>query len=312
MSKSGKVLIIASVLSLPFWWGVNIFQQNLENFMTAEITEPLQNIIFIEIPQEPKKPEIKLQTISAESFRIGANGREKVLLQDNIDAPLPIASLTKLMAALITFENPQDYDFKKIITISSEAVSQENVPSYGNLKTGEKISIENLLNLMLFYSSNDAAFALSEVVGTENFVEKMNEKAKEIGLQNTNFTNPTGLDPQNENLRYDLENSIFFNYSTARDLVKLSQYILKEYPSIFDISIKEGPYPFKNGVSGLIIPENKKVVGAKTGYTDEAGGCMIVILSDQNNAYFINVILGAVSSEERIKEMQKLIDWIEL
>ena len=313
MSRATKILLIALILSLPLWWGVNIFQRNLENFMVAQISEPLQNIVLIEIPKKPEKPKLELQAAAAMSVKINENRQPKILFQENINKPLAIASLTKLMTALIVLRDPQNYDFESTeILISNKAANQENVPNYGNLKSGEQFNIESLLSLMLFYSSNDAASALSEVIGAENFVEKMNLKTKDLGLQNTHFVNPTGLDPENENLHYDAENSEFYNYSTTQDLAILAENILKEYPLIFDISIKEGSYPFKNGVSNLVIPENQKIIGSKTGYTDEAGGCMILILSDAKNNFFINIILGALSAEDRVIEMQKLVDWLNI
>jgi D-alanyl-D-alanine carboxypeptidase (penicillin-binding protein 5/6) len=149
------------------------------------------------------------------------------------------------------------------------------------------------------FSSNDAAYALAEQIGVKDFVNKMNEKAKEIGLENTHFSNPTGLDP--ENLKWSLENSDYFNYSTAKDLVLLGKYILENYPLIFE---------FSNQKNKIQLLENQRLVGMKTGYTDEAGGCIFLIFSNDNGDYFLNVILGAKSKEERFLQMQKLIDWI--
>jgi D-alanyl-D-alanine carboxypeptidase (penicillin-binding protein 5/6) len=288
-----------------FWGGlltyfINFSQIKLENFLTAQITKPLEEINFVKI-EKLKKPPLKLDVKAALSIRLNPQKKikEKLLFSKNENEILPIASLTKLMTGIIVIEDQENYPLEKEIKISKEAASQEDVPEYGNLKAGQKKTIEELLNLMLVFSSNDAAYALAEKIGVGNFVNKMNEKAKEIGLENTHFSNPTGLDP--ENLKWSLENKDYFNYSTAKDLVFLGKYILENYPLIFE---------FSNQKNKIQLLENQHLIGMKTGYTDEAGGCIFLIFSDDNGDYFLNVILGAKSKEERFLQMQKLIDWI--
>ena len=303
--KGLKFFLIAFILSLPFWWGINALTNHLENYFYAQISQPFQEMSFVKVPEKPQKPNLDLQTKAAISVKINEVGREKILFRKNIDQPLPIASLTKLMTAVIVLENSEDDSLSKKVIVSPKAASQENVPVFGNLKSGDKLSVKKLLELMLIYSSNDAAWALFEVIGQEYFVEKMNQKAEILGLENTHFVNPTGLDP--ENLLYNLDNLDYFNYSTARDLVKLAQYILKEHPLIFEISRKEPLYLIKDGIFDLFLTQ--KVIGGKTGYTDEAGGCILFIFKNDEGNLFINVILGTPSASARIAEMQKLIDY---
>jgi len=303
-----KSFFVTLVLSLPFWWGINVLKENLEDAFYAQISQPLQDMSFVKIPEKPQKPNLDLQTKAAISVKINEVGREKILFRKNIDQPLPIASLTKLMTAVIVLENSEDDSLSKKVIVSPKAASQEDVPVFGNLKSGDKLSVKKLLELMLIYSSNDAAWALFEVIGQEYFVEKMNQKAEILGLENTHFVNPTGLDP--ENLLYNLDNLDYFNYSTARDLVKLAQYILKEHPLIFEISRKEPLYLIKDGIFDLFLTQ--KVIGGKTGYTDEAGGCILFVFKNDEGNLFINVILGTPSASARIAEMQKLIDWLML
>ena len=307
MSREIKFFLITFFISLPFWYGVNLAQGNLEKFFYAQISEPLEEINLVQIPQNSQKPNLDLEAKSALSLKINKSDREKILFKKDTQNILPIASLTKLMTALIIMEDSENYDFKKEIIISKEAANQENVPEGGNLNMGEKISIEKLLGLMLIHSSNDAAFALSEVIGVGNFVEKMNQKAESLELKNTHFLNPTGLDP--ENLHYSPETFDYFNYSTAEDLSRLAKYILNEFPLIYEISVSPPYYQVKNGFSNLSLRENTNLIGGKTGYTDEAGGCMILVLERDEN-YFINIILGTESASARLTEMQKLIDWI--
>ncbi len=310
MTPRIKIFVIALAAAMLFGWGVNIFQKNLENYFTSQISQPLQGLSFVKIP--PPKPKLELRAKAAISVKIDNEGKEKVLFKEDDEQLLPIASLTKLMTALIVLEN-ENYDLKNTwITISKNAANQMNVPNYGNLNPGEKFNVEQLLDLMLVYSSNDAAWALAEnfapVVeqsSLRGFVKKMNQKAEELGLENTYFVNPTGLDP--ENFYYHPPTRIYFNYSTARDLLELTRYILKNQPLIFEIALKKGPYPVKNGFSDLILPENQTAIGWKTGYTDEAGGCALLVLRGGDEDV-INVILGTESQEARIREMQKLIN----
>ncbi len=303
MSKGFKFFLIG--LSLPFWLFVlKLLQENLEKFFYAQISQPFEEVVFVQIPEKTQKPKLYLEAKSTISVRVNPVGREKILFKKDIDQPLPIASLTKLMTAVIVLENPDDYNFSREVIISKKAAAQEDVPPVYNvnLLAGQRLKIEELLDLMLIYSSNDAAFALAEFIDIENFIEKMNQKAKELGLNNTHFVNPTGLDP---------ENGEYFNYSTAKDLVKLAQYIFLNHSIIFEISLKRGPYLVKNGLSDLILPENLNLIGRKTGYTDEAGGCILLVLNNEKGALFFNLILGT-KKETRIEEMRKLINWLAL
>jgi len=303
-----KYFLIAFVLSLPFWWGINVLTDRLENVFYAQISQPFQEMSFVKVPEKLQKPNLDLQARAAISVKINEAGREKILFREDIDQALPIASLTKLMTAVIVLED-ESYDQENAwIPIFETAANQENAPNYGNLdrEVGKKFNLKQLLDLLLIYSSNDAAWALAEVIDVPNFVEKMNEKAEDLGLENTHFVNPTGLDP--ENLHYDPAVLSYFNYSTARDLAKLTQYILKEHPLIFEISIQEPLHKLRDGIFDLFLTQ--KVIGGKTGYTDEAGGCILFIFKNDKGNLFINVILGTLSSSARITEMQKLIDWL--
>lgn len=300
MNKNLKFFFIAFLASLPIWWGLNFFQKNLEDYFLAQISAPFEEIVFVKF-EKPQKPPLDLNVKSALSLKIYKSGREKILFEKNANEILPIASLTKLMVALIVLENPQDYDFNKEIIISKKAAAQENVPENGNLRVGEKIKIKRLFDFMLIFSSNDSAFALAELIGVDNFVMKMNEKAKILGLNNTHFANSTGLDPLG--FSFSEEKKEAFNYSTANDLAILGKYILMEFPLIYELTLENSYY--KNFLS------KNNIVGGKTGYTNEAGGCLILILSD-DVGYIINVILGAPSIKARHEAMQQLIDWLKI
>lgn len=304
MTKNIKYFLGAFFLTLFLFWGVSSLQNGMERYFYAQITHPFENLAVINVLEITKRPKPSIEAESVASFKINKTGKQRFLFRKNSDKSLPIASLTKLMTALLVMENTpyNDYDLAKKTIVSKTAAGQYNVPIYGNLKQGQQISIEELLELMLHYSSNDAAFALAEIIGFENFIEKMNEKAKILGLENTYFTNPTGLDPENSDL--------IPNYSTASDLIKLSKYILENHPLTFEISSRNSRYLTENGILYLNILDNQIVIGGKTGYTEKAGGCILFIFSDEKENYFINIILGSESPQKRVEEMQKLINWI--
>ncbi|MBI4101351.1 MAG: D-alanyl-D-alanine carboxypeptidase [Candidatus Nealsonbacteria bacterium] len=304
-----KIFLTSFLLSVPFWWGANFSQNILENTLYAQISQPLTDVPFVNIPKTLQKPKLELDVKSAlaTKFKIGKE-EGLIFFEKNRKTILPIASLTKLMTGLVILENPQDYDFSRAVTVSRAAASQDDVPNYGNLKAGESFTVKKLLDLMLVYSSNDAAFALAEETGLDNFIEKMNLKARDLGLADTHFANPTGLDP--ENLHFEPESQNDFNYSTAEDLTALARYILKNYSLIFEISSNGGPYPTLNGLSKIAMPPDFMILGGKTGNTDEAKGCLLLIAATRQGDIFINIILGASSPEKRVEEMQKLVDWL--
>jgi len=216
---------------------------------------------------------------------------ERVIFEKNADLKLPIASLTKLMTALISFEN---YNLSDIIVISDAADLQP--PMKTDFKLGDAFSVQEFINVMLIESSNKAALALSEKIGTENFIFLMNKKAKELGLKNTFFTDPTGISSK--------------NVSTVKELIILVKYILNNYPEIAQISTIKN-YELDNfgkiTNTNQLLVEIPNIILSKTGFTNYANGCLLLILNNlENNKYLINIILGA---DDRFLEMRRLINW---
>jgi D-alanyl-D-alanine carboxypeptidase (penicillin-binding protein 5/6) len=268
-------------------WIFNIFLQNVQP--AASVSGAVANVSQNNSQPQVLKPDINAAAaISAES---NLSGGDKILFQKNSEAKLPIASLTKLMTAVVVLDN---YDLSKSITVDKLADAQD--PMKQDVNLGDSMPIENFLDIMLIGSSNKSAYALSEVVGEPAFVDLMNKKAKEIGLENTIFEDPTGLSTQ--------------DISTASDLTKLAEYILKNYSKIADISrIKELNIPKFGKITSTneLLGEVPEIVCGKTGFTTGAKGCLLLVVDNQkNNDYIINVILGA---DDRFLEMRKLIDW---
>lgn len=312
MSKNIKLFLIVILVSLPFWWGVDILQKNLEDFFYAREIEKNPPSMFIaqiaqnyisktEAIEDKVVEDFEIEAESAISVEIDREGNEEVLFRKAEAQKMPIASLTKLMTALVASEF---YYPSLKVKVSKNAVAQEG--EYGNLKVGEILTVENLLHVMLIESSNDAAFALAEVIGVEGFADLMNLKSKDMGLTSSRFFNPTGLDPQDPNQPV--------NYSTAKDLVKLAKYLLTERPEILDIlSKKEYQLYLENGVfhhtlqnTNELLEEIPEIIAGKTGFTERAGGCLVLIMEGRRpGSYLINVILN---SPDKFEEMKKLIE----
>ena len=309
MSIKFKIFLITFVLSLPFWWGMNLLEKNLKDFFFWQKISQNPQIFTAQIAMEEKLESLKpfrnrevenleIEAKSTASVFINDNGGKRILFEKEIDKKLPIASLTKLMTAFVVLEN---YDLSKEIKISKEAIEQEE--DFGKLKLGKVFKVEYLLYPLLMESSNDAAFSLAndyDGMTEEKFIELMNLKAQQINLENTFFINSSGLDLDEPERKT--------NYSTVNDLIILTKELLKK-PLIWEIlSTSEfNSYgPALNNTNELLgeIPE---IIGGKTGYTEKSGGCFLLVLkAPKNKGYLINVILG---SNDRFGEMRKLIDW---
>ncbi|MBL7155037.1 MAG: D-alanyl-D-alanine carboxypeptidase [Candidatus Portnoybacteria bacterium] len=232
--------------------------------------------------------------IEAKAALIFAPEKNKILYQKNIEQVLPIASLTKLMTGLVILE---EMDLDQIVTVSKEAVAAYG--DMGGLVIDEKISVKNLLYALLMESSNDAAVALAENFREASLVDLMNKKAEELGLTKTHFVDPTGYNPA--------------NLSTALDLAKLVKYSL-EKPVIWqilktisiDLSSADGIINHHFTNTNQLLDSWPIIIGGKTGYTDEAHDCMLLVI-EQSSEYLIIIVLG---TQERFSETEKLINWV--
>lgn len=230
------------------------------------------------------------------------DGKEIILSEKKADEVIAIASLTKLMTAIIVLEN---YNLDDLIQISASAVATYG--DAGNLQIGEIMTIRDLLYITLIESSNDGAEALAEKMGVSTFVYKMNEKAASLGMNNTWFINPSGLDEGN-----------LYNFSTVNDLKKMVVYILENHSLIAEIlSLPEKELTSHSGISrtirntNILLKESDAYLWGKTGYTNRANGCLILILNNfsinNNQGYVINIIAGA---DDKFGEARKLEQWL--
>lgn len=307
MPKKLRNFLIGLILSLPLWWGINVLQMRLmkaEVFTASlsqqgQITEQLKQLRPAKSHQATA---FELEAKAGAAVFFGSD-RKMTLFEKNPNQKLPLASLSKLMTAKVVKEN---YDLEKLVKVSKKAVDTEG--DFVELKVGEKILVKNLLYPLLIESSNDAAQALAQIIGQDSFVSLMNLESQYLGLENTHFENPTGLDPE-----YSKKQSLL-NYSTARDLINLSHHLLKQHPEIFEITTeKEFELVTLEGLShqlsnnNILLDQRTDIIGGKTGFTDQARGCLLII-TKVRGGHVISVILG---SEQRFKEMENLLTWIE-
>ncbi len=243
--------------------------------------------------------EENMPEISAKSaYFVDADSGE-VLFQKNSHLKLPIASLTKVMTAIVCLENKA---FTDQIAISDHAASME--PDHMLLIAGEKLSVEELLYGVFLVSANDGAEALAEgsLSSREEFIKQMNAKAEQLGMKDTLFINPTGLQ-EDEKLQY----------STVYDVALMSRYLIKQFPEVVKISSTEHivlpktethqDYEMYSGIN--LLTTYSGVLGLKTGYTPEAG-LTLITLAEKNGHKIIGVILN---SENRREEAKELLDY---
>ena len=227
---------------------------------------------------------------------------------------LPMASLTKLMTALIVLENCGDLNQEYYV--SSDAVDLEKDVSKANLKSGDRLKILDLLYGLLVPSGNDAAMCLAENVfnNYDNFIIAMNNEAERIGAVNTHFANPHGLDSD-------------YHFTTAYDMFLITKELMrypifkeitttKEYKSNIiqsDGTVREETWLTTNYfvTEELLMSGNVSLEGTKTGNTTNAGNCLVIVASDKKtNTKYISVVLNAKSKRNSYYNSNALLSSI--
>ena len=240
-------------------------------------------------------------TTSAQAFVLYCPDNNTVICSKNADEKMKPASTTKIMTSLITLEEAASCNSE--VTFKQEMVA-EGSSMY--LKVGEKVRLSDLASGMMMASGNDAANAAAYTISgsPEKFSQRMNEKAKQIGMTNTNFVTPSGLDDDN-------------HYSSAKDMALLMSYAL-ENDDFANLTAK------KSVTVEFLEPKSKKTAyanhnrllslypyctGGKTGYTDGAGRCIVYFI-DTDDIRAVAVLLGCPSSNDRVKDSVKLLRYI--
>lgn len=226
------------------------------------------------------KPEVSARAAILTELTTG-----RIIYEKNIDEKLPMASTTKIMTAISAIEEAEGR-LDEVTEVSDKAAGVEGSSMY--LEKGEKMTLRELLYGLMLPSGNDAAVAVSEVVcgSEEKFVELMNKKASEMGLENTHFANPNGLPDEN-------------HYSTARDMAKMTEYAMKN--SVFaeiagtksyKISGEGKAYPRTLTNHNKLLKAYDGCNGVKTGFTKAAGRCLVTS-AERDGMTLICVTLNA-------------------
>lgn len=230
----------------------------------------------------------------------------KVLLENNSHEKLPLASLTKVMSMLLVMEA---VDSGKIALDTKVSVSNHSYSMGGSqvwLEPGEIFTVDELLKAVAIHSANDATVALSEAVaGSEDlFVGMMNEKAKELGMNDTVFVDSSGLTDEG-------------HYSSAYDVALMSRELMLKHPKILEYTSiwhdtfrnnTPGKKPVSLDNTNKLIHYYKGMVGLKTGFTTKAGYCLSAS-AIKDNQQLISVVLGEPDSNTRFAETRKLLDY---
>ncbi len=246
--------------------------------------------------------EIREPTLTADGVLVALINEQnsKILLEKNSTISLPIASITKLMTALISLEQ---YSLDEEMVISEKAFLKD-IQRTSSLYPGERYKIKDLLYASLMESSNTAAQALGEKNAL--FLTKMNQRAQRLGMRKTYFTNFTGLDP------LDLKTAV--NRSSPEDLLLLTKELIK-HPLIWEILIipeydlrtTDGIFKHRLKNTNELIGEIDFLKGGKTGRTTRAGENFLAVFK-RENYYFLTVVLG---SRNRFEDTRALLNWIE-
>ena len=259
-------------------------------------------IFFYILPVKAKIIDIKAKTAILQDYHSG-----QILFEKHINEKIYPASMTKIMTTIIAFDLIQTGDLslddKFLISENAWRLSTSGYSSMF-IMVGDEVSVENLLKGIIIVSGNDACVALAEgIAGSEEeFAILMTAKAKEIGMENTNFANSSGIgDPD--------------NYSTVRDILIMSNYLIKTYPEFYEYYKEKeftwdrtGGDPITQGNRNPLLYKNLGADGIKTGYlTVEKYSLASSIV--KNNRRLIAVASGFNTKHERSKESEKLHNW---
>lgn len=259
-------------------------------------------LLLISIPLVKAEETEDLAPNAKSAIMIEASTGE-ILFQKNKDEKLAPASMTKMMSMLLIMEEIENGNLKwnEMITTSEKASSMGGSQIF--LKVGEKMTVEDLLKGVAIASGNDAVVALAERVSgsEEQFVKRMNTRAKDLGLKNTNFINATGLTADN-------------HYSSAYDMSLIAKELVRhekilEFTGTYeDYLRKDTKSPFWLVNTNRLVRFKEGVDGLKTGFTDEAGYCLTATMK-KDNMRLITVVMKEENTSKRSADTTKMLDY---
>jgi len=296
-----SLLIVISVV-ISFFIHSKFFSRKnivspLPNFLTAFTNNQVSTLnLWSPIFAMFESTSNQVPVITAKSALIYDLKNQKVLFSKNPERKLPMASLTKIMTAIVAVESPKKDG--QYIVVQDDLVGENSM----GLSIDETFSLEELLYGLILTSGNDAAETLASNFpqGRGQFIKAMNNKAKAMGLKNTHFTNPTGFEGDGK------------QYTTAYDLLVITNYamqfpLFKKVAGTFDyrILVTDNHKEFYLENETNLLTSYPGVMGVKTGYTPEAGLCLVTYLNFKGHK-IIGILLG---SDNRRQEMKDLLDY---
>jgi D-alanyl-D-alanine carboxypeptidase (penicillin-binding protein 5/6) len=286
-----------------------LFHSGSSDFLSKPLPGPTPKIEILRPIELPRQQAEKIAPVLFQDERTAVFATDlqsgKTLLAEHEERAQPIASLTKIMTALIILEN---HDLNEVVTVDLAAT--EAAGSRIDIYEYEKLSVRTLLEAALIPSANDAAVALAifHAGSEENFVKEMNQKAAELELKSAQFFNATGLDLLDEN------EQPYGNLMSARDILKLTRIALQDdffretvaKRSFDGTSVDEEFYHEKDSTNEL-LDTFLNLKGVKTGFTYLAGQCFVALGETPQGKEVLTVLLG---SPDRFGETKKLLSWI--
>ena len=260
------------------------------------------SLLFINFQVSAESSEVSTPsapTIDAAAYILQDYHTGKVLAENNADAKLAPASLTKIMTVYVVFTELSNghLHLEDMVTISEKA--WKTFGSRMFVELGNQIKVEDLLKGVIIQSGNDASVALAEHVGgnEETFAEMMNQHAIRLGMANSHFKNSDGLPVED-------------HYTTARDLAILTTALIKEFPDYYRwFSQKEFTFnKITQQNRNKLLSRDESVDGVKTGFTDDAGYCLVASAL-REDMRLISVVMGAKSANARANENQTLLNY---
>jgi len=254
----------------------------------------------IVVPASAAPAEVKLELNARAAVLIDAEN-ETVLYEKDAQLPLPPASLTKLMTLLLAMEDLKSglVDWDTMVTVSEQAWKTGVSESQMFLNIGQQVPFKDLLKGIAIVSANDACIAVAEHLSgsVSTFVQRMNQRAAELGLENSHFTNPHGLDDPD-------------HYMSALDVARLASYFIRTQPEAATFhSEKEFTFnEIRQFNFNPLLGNYPGADGLKTGSTPGAGNCL-VSTSKQNGMRLIAVVLNASSKEHRRTDSETLLNY---
>lgn len=279
------------------FYSILIFLLILFNFSTVCADDVDNEVDFEDTIEVTASNVSELPKTNSRRYIVYDRISKSMIIGKNEDIKSAMASTTKIMTTIVILEKA---DLNETVTVSAKAGGTGG--SRLGLKRGDKASVRDLLYGLMLRSGNDAAVALAEHVGgsVKEFAELMNEKAIELGLTNTHFVTPHGLDDAN-------------HYTTALELAKLTDYAMDNETFAKIVGTKSTTI-YINNQSRQINNTNELlgvlngVVGVKTGFTNNAGRCLVTE-TKRNNMDIITIVLGADTKKDRTKDSVNLIEY---